>query len=49
MKYRKSEDVNTIEKCRNDGAFLFKNDCWYKYDKIDENGQENNDKNEIVI
>ena len=44
MKHRKSEHVNTIEKCRNDGACLFKNYFWYKHDKIYENGHENNDK-----
>ena len=49
MIHRKSEHADTIQKCKNDGSCLFKNDCWYKHDKIDDNGHENNDKNENVI
>ena len=49
MKHRKSEHWNSIKKCKNNEGCLFKNECWYKHEEINDNDYENDDKKENII
>ena len=49
MKHRKSEHGNSIEKCKNNEGCLFKNECWYKHEEMNDNDYENYDKKENII
>ena len=49
MKHRKSEHGNSIKKCKNNEGCLFKNECWYKHEEMNDNDYENDDKKENHI
>ena len=48
MKHRKSEHANVIKTCKNTTTCLFKKECWFKHEELDNNHNEdeNNKNNE---